>query len=118
MLVAVLAPSLPRSSLRKANAFDNDTLNVLPRVAVVIIGIALIIGVGILLLSVFNTATANAVQNPQPGTLAYNLTMPVIKAGIQFANFLPTDFLLLGVVVIAVLASAIIWLFMEKFKTG
>jgi hypothetical protein len=86
-------------------------------VGVSIIGISII---GILLSgpisSIFTSATASAIHNPQPGTLEYNMTHPVVEGMISFYGFYPTLFVLLGVAGIVLIAAGIISIIMDKFN--
>lgn len=93
------------------NGFD------IPTIAIALLIVGVIIGLSGLILSIFATATASAISNPSPGTLAYNLTHPLIDGMISFFSFFPTLYVLLGVTGIVLIAAGIISIIMEKFKT-
>ena len=93
------------------NGFD------IPQTAIALLIVGIIVGLSGLILSIFATATAGATGNPSPGTLAYNMTHPVVNGMVSFYNFFQTLYILLGVTGIVVIASGIIGVIMEKFKT-
>jgi len=90
----------------------------IPGIAVALLIVGVVIGLSGLILSIFASATANSISNPQPGTLAYNLTHPVVSGMISFYSFFPTLYVLLGVAGIVLIAAGIISIIMEKFKSG
>ena len=96
----------------RTNGFD------IPTIAIALLIVGVIIGLSGLILSIFATATASAVSNPSPGTLAYNLTHPLVNGMVSFFSFFPTLYVLLGVTGIVLIAAGIISIIMEKFKTG
>ena len=89
----------------------------IPTIAIALLIVGVIIGLSGLILSIFATATASAVSNPSPGTLAYNLTHPLVSGMVSFFSFFPTLYVLLGVTGIVLIAAGIISIIMEKFKT-
>jgi len=93
------------------NGFD------IPTIAIALLIVGVIIGLSGLILSIFATATASAISNPSPGTLAYNLTHPLVNGMVSFFSFFPTLYVLLGVTGIVLIAAGIISIIMEKFKT-
>jgi hypothetical protein len=102
---------LVRATFGSAN-FD------IPGIAIALLIVGVVIGLSGLILSIFATATANSISNPQPGTLAYNLTHPIVSGMISFYGFFPTLYVLLGVAGIVLIAAGIISIIMEKFKSG
>jgi len=94
------------------NGFD------VPQIAIALLIVGVIIGLSGLILSIFATATAGAIANPSPGTLAYNLTHPLVNGMTSFYSFYPTLYILLGVTGIVLIAAGIIGIIMEKFKTS
>ena len=94
------------------NGFD------VPQIAIALLIVGVIIGLSGLILSIFATATAGAIANPSPGTLAYNLTHPLVNGMTAFFSFFPTLYILLGVTGIVLIAAGIIGIIMEKFKTS
>jgi len=90
----------------------------IPGIAIALLIVGVVIGLSGLILSIFASATANAVSNPQPGTMAYNLTHPVVSGMISFFSFFPTLYVLLGVAGIVLIAAGIISIIMEKFKSA
>ena len=95
-----------------ASSFD------IPTIAIALLIVGVVIGLSGLILSIFATATANSISNPQPGTLAYNLTHPVVSGMISFYSFFPTLYVLLAVAGIVLIASGIIAIIMEKLQRG
>ncbi len=93
------------------NGFD------VPQIAIALLIVGVIIGLSGLILSIFATATAGAISNPTPGTLAYNMTHPLVSGMVSFFSFFPTLYILLGVTGIVLIAAGIIGIIMEKFKT-
>ena len=89
----------------------------IPTIAIALLIVGVIIGLSGLILSIFATATASAISNPSPGTLAYNLTHPLVNGMQAFFGFFPTLYVLLGVTGIVLIAAGIISIIMEKFKT-
>jgi len=89
-----------------------------PTIAIALLIVGVIIGLSGLILSIFATATASAISNPSPGTLAYNLTHPLVNGMVSFFSFFPTLYVLLGVTGIVLIAAGIISIIMQKFKTG
>ena len=89
-----------------------------PQIAIALLIVGVIIGLSGLILSIFATATAGAIANPSPGTLAYNLTHPLVNGMTSFYSFYPTLYILLGVTGIVLIAAGIIGIIMEKFKTS
>ena len=89
-----------------------------PQIAIAVLIVGVIIGLSGLILSIFATATAGAIANPSPGTLAYNLTHPLVDGMTSFYSFYPTLYILLGVTGIVLIAAGIIGIIMEKFKTS
>jgi len=89
----------------------------IPTIAIALLIVGVIIGLSGLILSIFATATASAISNPSPGTLAYNLTHPLVSGMVSFFSFFPTLYVLLGVTGIVLIAAGIISIIMEKFKT-
>jgi hypothetical protein len=87
-----------------------------PGIAVALLIVGVVIGLSGLILSIFASATANAIANPQPGTLAYNLTHPLVSGMISFFGFYPTLYVLLGVAGIVLIAAGIISIIMQKFQ--
>jgi len=87
-----------------------------PGIAVALLIVGVVIGLSGLILSIFASATANAIANPQPGTLAYNLTHPLVSGMISFFGFYPTLYVLLGVAGIVLIAAGIISIIMQKFN--
>ena len=87
-----------------------------PGIAVALLIVGVVIGLSGLILSIFASATANAIANPQPGTLAYNLTHPLVNGMISFFGFYPTLYVLLGVAGIVLIAAGIISIIMQKFQ--
>lgn len=94
------------------NGFD------VPQIAIALLIVGVIIGLSGLILSIFATATAGAISNPAPGTLAYNMTHPLVNGMVSFFSFFPTLYILLGVTGIVLIAAGIIGIIMEKFRTG
>jgi hypothetical protein len=90
----------------------------IPGIAVALLIVGVVIGLSGLILSIFASATANSITNPQPGTMAYNLTHPIVSGMISFYGFFPTLYVLLGVAGIVLIAAGIISIIMEKFKSG
>jgi len=88
-----------------------------PQIAIALLIVGVIIGLSGLILSIFATATAGAISNPAPGSLAYNMTHPLINGMVAFFGFFPTLYILLGVTGIVLIAAGIIGIIMEKFKT-
>ena len=88
-----------------------------PQIAIALLIVGVIIGLSGLILSIFATAAAGATGNPSPGTLAYNLTHPLVNGMVSFFSFFPTLYILLGVTGIVLIAAGIIGIIMEKFKT-
>ena len=93
------------------NGFD------VPQIAIALLIVGVIIGLSGLILSIFATATAGAIANPAPGSLAYNMTHPLVSGMVSFFSFFPTLYILLGVTGIVLIAAGIIGIIMEKFKT-
>jgi hypothetical protein len=89
----------------------------IPQIAIALLIVGVIIGLSGLILSIFATATAGAISNPAPGTLAYNMTHPLVNGMVSFFSFFPTLYILLGVTGIVLIAAGIIGIIMEKFKT-
>ncbi|MFP3234184.1 MAG: hypothetical protein RXR08_11045 [Sulfolobaceae archaeon] len=89
-----------------------------PQIAIALLIVGVIIGLSGLILSIFATATAGAIANPAPGTLAYNMTHPLVDGMVSFFSFFPTLYILLGVTGIVLIAAGIIGIIMEKFKTS
>ena len=89
-----------------------------PQIAIALLIVGVIIGLSGLILSIFATATAGAIANPSPGTLAYNLTHPLVNGMTSFYRFYPTLYILLGVTGIVLIAAGIIGIIMDKFKTS
>jgi len=88
-----------------------------PKIAIALLIVGVVIGLSGLILSIFGTATASAISNPSPGSLSYNLTHPLISGMIAFFGFYPTLYVLLGVTGIVLIAAGIISIIMDKFKT-
>jgi len=122
-MVAVSTLSLNGAGVKKARIlpkFVNVTFGTsdfdVPGIAVALLIVGVVIGLSGLILSIFASATANAIANPQPGTLAYNLTHPLVNGMISFFGFYPTLYVLLGVAGIVLIASGIISIIMQKFQ--
>ena len=96
--------------------FGSDEFDV-PKIAIALLIVGVVIGLSGLILSIFGTATASAISNPSPGTLAYNLTHPLVNGMIAFFGFYPTLYVLLAVTGIVLIAAGIISIIMQKFKT-
>ncbi|ALG97026.1 hypothetical protein [Sulfolobus monocaudavirus SMV4] len=88
-----------------------------PTIAIALLIVGVVIALSGLILSIFATATASAISNPSPGSLAYNMTHPLVNGMISFFNFFPTLYVLLGVTGIVLIAAGIISIIMQKFKT-
>jgi len=88
----------------------------IPGIAVALLVVGVVIGLSGLILSIFATATANSISNPQPGTMAYNLTHPIVSGMVSFYGFFPTLYVLLGVAGIVLISAGIIAVIMEKFN--
>ncbi len=124
MVVAVVLPST-KTGGKKAKilgsvvkvTFGSGDFDV-PKIAIALLIVGVIIGLSGLILSIFGTATASAISNPSPGTLAYNLTHPLVNGMVSFFSFFPTLYVLLGVTGIVLIAAGIISIIMDKFKTG
>jgi len=99
-----------------AKVFGTNEFDI-PTIAIALLIVGVIIGLSGLILSIFATATASAISNPSPGTLAYNLTHPLVDGMVSFFSFFPTLYVLLGVTGIVLIAAGIISIIMEKFKT-
>jgi hypothetical protein len=97
--------------------FGNKDFDV-PTIAVALLIVGVIIGLSGLILSIFASATASAISNPQPGTLAYNLSHPLVDGMVSFFSFFPTLYVLLGVTGIVLIAAGIISIIMDKFRTS
>ena len=126
MVVAVVLPSTKASgkkakilgSVIKANiTFGSGDFDV-PKIAIALLIVGVIIGLSGLILSIFASATASAISNPAPGSLAYNLSHPLVNGMVSFFSFFPTLYVLLGVTGIVLIAAGIISIIMDKFKTG
>ena len=122
-MVAVSVLQLGGTGVKKARIlpkFVNVTFGTsdfdVPGIAVALLIVGVVIGLSGLILSIFASATANAVANPQPGTLAYNLTHPLINGMVSFFGFYPTLYVLLGVAGIVLIAAGIISIIMQKFN--
>jgi len=122
-MVAVSVLQLGGTGVKKARIlpkFVNATFGTndfdVPGIAVALLIVGVVIGLSGLILSIFASATANSVENPQPGTLAYNLTHPLINGMIAFFGFYPTLYVLLGVAGIVLIAAGIISIIMQKFQ--
>ena len=122
-MVAVSTLSLNGAGVKKARIlpkFVNVTFGTsdfdVPGIAVALLIVGVVIGLSGLILSIFASATANAIANPQPGTLAYNLTHPLVSGMISFFGFYPTLYVLLGVAGIVLIAAGIISIIMQKFN--
>ena len=122
-MVAVSVLQLGGTGVKKARIlpkFVNVTLGTndfdVPGIAVALLIVGVVIGLSGLILSIFASATANAIANPQPGTLSYNLTHPLVSGMISFFGFYPTLYVLLGVAGIVLIASGIISIIMQKFN--
>jgi len=104
-------------SVIKANiTFGSGDFDV-PKIAIALLIVGVIIGLSGLILSIFASATASAISNPTPGSLAYNLSHPLVDGMISFFSFFPTLYVLLGVTGIVLIAAGIISIIMDKFKT-
>ena len=90
----------------------------IPTIAIALLIVGVIIGLSGLILSIFATATASAISNPTPGSLAYNMTHPLVNGMVSFFSFFPTLYVLLGVTGIVLIAAGIISIIMDKFKTS
>ena len=88
-----------------------------PKIAIALLIVGVIIGLSGLILSIFASATASAINNPTPGSLAYNLSHPLVSGMVSFFSFFPTLYVLLGVSGIVLIAAGIIAIIMDKFKT-
>jgi len=122
-MVAVSVLQLGGTGVKKARIlpkFVNVTFGTsdfdVPGIAVALLIVGVVIGLSGLILSIFASATANAIANPQPGTLAYNLTHPLVSGMISFFGFYPTLYVLLGVAGIVLIAAGIISIIMQKFN--
>lgn len=122
-MVAVSVLQLGGTGVKKARIlpkFVNVTFGTsdfdVPGIAVALLIVGVVIGLSGLILSIFASATANAIANPQPGTLAYNLTHPLVDGMISFFGFYPTLYVLLGVAGIVLIAAGIISIIMQKFQ--
>jgi len=122
-MVVVSVLQLGGTGVKKARIlpkFVNATFGTndfdVPGIAVALLIVGVVIGLSGLILSIFASATANSVENPQPGTLAYNLTHPLINGMIAFFGFYPTLYVLLGVAGIVLIAAGIISIIMQKFQ--
>ncbi len=78
-----------RLQVFKFKSFGTNDFDV-PGIAVALLIVGVVIGLSGLILSIFASATANSIANPQPGTLAYNLTHPLVNGMISFYGFYPT----------------------------
>jgi len=125
MVVAVVLPSTKTGgkkakilgSVIKANiTFGSGDFDV-PKIAIALLIVGVIIGLSGLILSIFASATASAISNPAPGSLAYNLSHPLVNGMVSFFSFFPTLYVLLGVTGIVLIAAGIISIIMDKFKT-
>ena len=104
-------------SVIKANiTFGSGDFDV-PKIAIALLIVGVIIGLSGLILSIFASATASAISNPTPGSLAYNLSHPLVNGMVSFFSFFPTLYVLLGVTGIVLIAAGIISIIMDKFKT-
>jgi len=110
--------SIPTPGLGRLVKVTFGTANFdIPGIAIALLIVGVVIGLSGLILSIFASATANSIANPQPGTMAYNLTHPVVSGMISFYSFFPTLYVLLGVAGIVLIAAGIISIILEKFKT-
>ena len=112
--ISIPTPGLWR--IAKANiSFGSSSFDI-PTIAIALLIVGVVIGLSGLILSIFATATANSISNPQPGTLAYNLTHPVVSGMVSFYSFFPTLYVLLAVAGIVLIAAGIVAIIMEKFQ--
>ncbi|ALG96940.1 hypothetical protein [Sulfolobus monocaudavirus SMV3] len=122
MVVSVVLPGLSGRKAKIAGSIVKVTFGSadfdVPKIAIALLIVGVIIGLSGLILSIFATATAGAIANPQPGTLAYNMTHPLVDGMVSFFSFFPTLYVLLGVTGIVLIAAGIISIIMDKFKTG
>ena len=125
-MVAVSVLSLNGAGLRKTRILPrfinaNPTFGIpdfdIPSVAIALLIVGLVVGLGTLILTIFAGATGNAVPNEQPGTLSYNLTHPLVTGTQQFYNFYPTLYVLLGVAGIVLIAGGMIAIIRQRFQT-
>ena len=124
-MVAVSTLSLNEAGVKKAKMVPRF-LNVsfgtkdfdIPSIAIALLIVGLVVGLGTLILTIFAGATGNAIPNEQPGTLSYNLTHPLVSGTEQFYGFFPTLYVLLGVAGIVLIAGGMISIIINKFKTS
>ena len=124
-MVAVSTLSLNGADVKKAKIvprFLNVTFGTqdfdIPTIAIALLIVGVVVGLSTLILSIFAGATANSIPNAQPGTLAYNLTHPLVSGTSAFFGFYPTLYVLLGVAGIVLIASGMISIILQKFKTS
>jgi len=107
------AKILPRFTNITFGTADFD----IPTIAIALLVVGVVVGLSTLILSIFAGATANAIPSTQPGTLAYNLTHPLVQGTSAFYGFYPTLYVLLGVAGIVLIAAGMISIILQKFKT-
>ena len=125
-MVAVSTLSLNGEGVKKARILPrivnaNPTFGIpdfdIPNIAIALLIVGLIVGLGTLILTIFAGATGNAIPNEQPGTVSYNLTHPLVIGTQQFYDFFPTLYILLGVAGIVLIAGGMIAIIRQKFQT-
>jgi len=125
-MVVVSTLSLNGAGVKKARILPrfvnaNITFGIpdfdIPAIAIALLIVGLVVGLGTLILTIFAGATGNAIPNEQPGTLSYNLTQPLVRGTEQFYGFYPTLYVLLGVAGIVLIAGGMIAIIRQKFQT-
>ncbi len=125
-MVAVSVLQLGGTGVKKAKIVPrfvnaNPTFGIpdfdIPSIAIALLIVGLVVGLGTLILTIFAGATGNAIPNEQPGTLSYNLTHPLVTGTQQFYGFFPTLYVLLGVAGIVLIAGGMIAIIRQKFQT-
>ena len=125
-MVAVSTLSLNEAGVKKARIlprFVNANVGFgtpdfdIPSIAISLLIVGLIVGLSTLILSIFAGATGNSTPNAQPGTLAYNLSHPLVAGTEQFYGFYPTLYVLLGVAGIVLIAGGMISIIRQRFQT-
>ena len=123
-MVAVSTLSLNGAGVKKARIlprFVNVTFGTkdfdIPSIATALLVVGVIVGLATLILTIFAVATGNAIPNPQPGTLSYNLSHPLVTGTQQFYSYFPTLYVLLAVAGIVLIAGGMIGIIKEKLQT-
>ncbi len=125
-MVAVSVLQLGGTGVKKAKIVPrfvnaNPTFGIpdfdIPSIAIALLIVGLVVGLGTLISTIFAGATGNAIPNEQPGTLSYNLTHPLVTGTQQFYGFFPTLYVLLGVAGIVLIAGGMIAIIRQKFQT-